>query len=344
MTKLSFHALQNWRRRSRLITITAEQRRYNHNNQHQDETLRWASQHRALAQACLEIPAVSPTMSCPTTATTLQSLEDYLTWRSWEIPPSAKTHATSLLSHVLSAPLTAATQLFPTFEKNTNSVRRKDKPILRMNWCCIGARAEASLPVEYWREILVLWAHHQQRQQPTSTSGRSTTLPPRLQATIDFVGPDILRRPPVHLSYQGHGLTLRWLYNGTFHEYLQRTVDPSSVAEDMVLVDENTWDAYILFNPGLGHANLRASWEPTLQLLLSASSTVGLTGNTARIVLTAHSRDDAVRDTHLLTNYLLPEAPLYRENPFASRIVYQDPLQDNHWVRPNHYAYTLVWQ
>ena len=112
----------------------------------------------------------------------------------------------------------------------------------------------------------------------------------------------------------------------------------------MLIVDENTWDAYILFNPGLGHDNLRHQWEPTLQLLLSAQSTVGLTGNTARIVLTAHSARDAQRDTDCLTQYLLPEAPLYHENVFASRIDYEDPLEKGHIVRPNHYAYTLVWQ
>ena len=113
----------------------------------------------------------------------------------------------------------------------------------------------------------------------------------------------------------------------------------------MVPASENSWDAYLLFNPGLGHDNLQKQWEPTLELLLSAYSTVGSqTGHTARIVFTAHSAEDAMRDTNLLTNYLLPEAPLYQENPFASRIRYQDPLQENHMVRPNHYAYTLVWQ
>ena len=204
--------------RSRIVSTwrqtTSCCRRHNHYQPkppppQQDETLLWASQHRALAQACLELPPTSPTEStCPMP---LQSLEDYLTWRQWEIPPSVDHHAKALVSHVLSAPLTAAAQLFPTFSDDQGNRRKKTKP---MNWCCIGARSEASLPLEYWREILVLWAH----QQPQSPSSPNVRTIPLLQATIDFVGPDILRRPPVQLSYQGHSLTLRWLYNGTFHD------------------------------------------------------------------------------------------------------------------------------
>ena len=61
--------------------------------QQQDETLLWASQHRALAQACLEIPPTSPTESTTCPMPLHQSLEDYLAWRQWEIPPSVDHHA-----------------------------------------------------------------------------------------------------------------------------------------------------------------------------------------------------------------------------------------------------------
>jgi hypothetical protein len=263
--------------------------------------------------------------------TKINSLEDYMEWRQWNlagVPNGDLDKATDLVSHVLSAPLTAASQIFPTLLPIYDDGRRELKPL---NWCFLGARSEASLPVEYWGEMLVFWAHVAKRQSP-------------LHITCDFLGPDILRRPPVQLSYLGHTLSLRWLYNGTFHEYLERARNPASASDDMVLVDENTWDAYILFNPGVGHPTLKKDWEPTLDLLLSSTSTIGMTGTTARIVFTAHSEQDASRDADCLINYLLPEAPLYRENPFASRIRYQDPFDEAHMVRPNQSAYTLVWQ
>lgn len=308
----------------------------------QSETLRWASENRALAQECLTIPP-----STPSGKLSLRSLESYLKWRQWKLPAQlqqashggddydevAKNHATALISHVLSAPMTAASQLFRTFDFRPNQTKAK------LNWCVLGARSEASLPTEYWREILVLWAH----SHPNSNQTVHCDAAPKLDVTIDFVGPDILRRPLVTFAYQGHSLTLRWLYNGTFHEYLKRSQDPSTVSDDMILCDENTWDAYILFNPGLGHANLRSSWEPTLKLFLSSKSTVGMTGNSARIVFTAHSKQDARQDADLLANYLLPEFPFYQENVFASRIEYDDPFEAGHVVRPNHYVYTLVW-
>ena len=141
---------------------------------YKNETLLWASKHRALAQECLEIPTTYPTSPCPVPFT---SLEDYLTWRQWPIPLDSNEenhnnnnnndnvdrgdtttfyshHAKSLVSHVLSAPLTAASQLFSTFSL------RHWKPYKPMHWCCIGARSEASLPVAYWKEMLVLWAHY----------------------------------------------------------------------------------------------------------------------------------------------------------------------------------------
>jgi hypothetical protein len=57
--------------------------------------------------------------------------------------------------------------------------------------------------------------------------------------------------------------------------------------------------------------------------------------------LTAHSAKDADRDAkRLREEYGM--AVEYQENPFASRIRYQDPLLDpQHYVRPNHYVATM---
>ena len=65
------------------------------------------------------------------------------------------------------------------------------------------------------------------------------------------------------------------------------------------------------------------------------------------ILLTAHSQLDAERDAALLTQELsISSSPgkrtiNYVENPFASRIDYQDPFDDKHLVRPNHYLVSL---
>jgi hypothetical protein len=53
--------------------------------------------------------------------------------------------------------------------------------------------------------------------------------------------------------------------------------------------------------------------------------------------LTAHSELDAERDAHLLLDQWGIHVD-YRPNPFASRIVYQDPFDKSHFVSPNKYV------
>lgn len=284
---------------------------------YESATLKWAAANREVAQRCLDLPTTNgdDSATAPLTSTTLRSWEDYLKWRQWDFPVEVDSnHAKALVSHVLSAPLTIAAHLG---ELAATQPQR---------WCIIGARSEASLPVQYWKEILSL------------TNNTRATI------GIDFVGPDVLRRPAVTLttddpSSSSSSLTLQWLYNGTFHEYMERTKNPLHAADDMVLVDseKHPWDAFILLNPGLGHPHLRKDWEPTMRLLLQERATVP-------ILLTAHSERDARRDVDLLTNYVLPEAPLYVPNPFASGIEYEDPFDMGHFVHPNHYVYMLQWQ
>lgn len=128
---------------------------------------------------------------------------------------------------------------------------------------------------------------------------------------------------------------------------MDRTTSSSidQLADDMIVVDNpHVWDAYILCNPGLGHANLSDQWQPTLQFLLQEQG-----GISAPVLLTAHSALDAQRDTNTLAHCVLPEAPLYSRNPFASQIDYEDPLppsssDQKHFVQPNQYVYLLQWQ
>ncbi|GKY90398.1 hypothetical protein MPSEU_000013700 [Mayamaea pseudoterrestris] len=195
--------------------------------------------------------------------------------------------AEGLATHVLSAPLTVA--------KATN----------QQKWCCIGARAEASLPVQYWREVLVVlsWLNHANAP---------------VQVQLDFIGPEVLQRPPLTLSYMDATLKLQWTFSGKFHE-----MDPAHAS---------SYDAYILLNPGLGHDHLMVDWKPSIDLLLGCS---------APKLLTAHSKLDASRDAKVLSDYFLASSLDYELNPFASRITYQDPFDSSHMVQPNHYVLQL---
>ena len=198
----STHSLRHHKRQQHVLEL---RRLY------QSETLQWASQHRVLAQRCLNVPTTSAPSGPP--AQPIRSWEAYLEWRQWkfplELPGEDTDKAVALVSHVLSAPLTAATQLFSTFLDNQSHFSGT------MNWCCVGARAEASLPVEYWKEILVLWAHASPSNAcntaTTTTTTNNKNTSNKLNVTIDFVGPDVLRRPSTHLTYEGHSLTLRWM-------------------------------------------------------------------------------------------------------------------------------------
>jgi hypothetical protein len=324
-------------RSQRSTAITTQVFAGQQRRRYQNATLTWARENREVAQACLDLPPLdnaqsSSTSNVTTTTTTTTntlptSWEAYLQDRQWIFPAQANVqHATALVSHVLSTPLTMATQLrHLVHQKRTQ------------RWCCLGARSEASIPVDYWKEMLRIVA----RNQPKPVS-----------LTLDFIGPEVLRRPTVNLQYHSASssakstLTLQWLYNGTFHEYMERTTTSSidQLGDDMIVVDNpHVWDAYILCNPGLGHPHLHDSWQPTLQFLLQEQN-----GISAPLLLTAHSTLDAQRDTNTLANYVLPEAPLYVRNPFGSHIDYQDPLiqepEHPHFVQPNQYVYLLQWQ
>jgi splicing suppressor protein 51 len=223
-------------------------------------------------------------------------------------------YARAIASHVVSAPLTSARHLdrhVKEFEPHHTLPADHARDPLELRWCCIGARAEATLPVEYWREVLLV-------------------LGKPVHIHLNFVGPDVHdARQDVTLSYRNSILMLRWMRNATFHEYYEENDDE--------LLD---YDAYILLNPGVGHPHLQKDWRPTLDLLFDHSRNGS---RTTPVVLTAHSEIDAARDGQYLRDLYFPREEItYHENPFASRIHYEDPFDDGHMVRPNHYATVIL--
>jgi len=290
----------------------------------EDSTLAWARAHAELAQRCL-LPPLWDIKACDEVYQSQfsHSLKKYLCWRRWPyvVPTSAdipidqnhpsdelKEKTLRLSSHVLSAPLTLA------------SFAIQDDEMLPLNTrvACIGARAEATIPSDLWKEFLLF----------TSTSSSSTTSHVTMKPTytIDFIGPDVImtssrkiRETKVELE-DTSSLLLRWLYRGYLHDLLSK--DPNQASK---------WDALVFYNPGFGHPHLKEGWKPTLDLVLPLPYPM---------LFTAHSEIDAQRDMEFLRDSFGLQVD-YRENPFASQISYQDPFDMNHHVRPNHYVARL---
>lgn len=318
-------------------------------------------------------------------------LQQYWMWRGWKFPlvennnsssksdnmrqRQEKKYGQALVSHVLSSPLTMASQLLSSCDggnpaptaaaKNHNGIKtmndnrttivnhgnnnnnhyhnitsnnmgiNQQQNKLKLRWCCIGARAEATLPLNYWKEVLVY--HHYLNEAALPRTMPETETQPSFSLSslsIDFIGPDLAeqscRADPVLLQHHNSSLYLRWLFQGTFHDYLKQTAATAAAAaaasrgkgheEVNTEIEGTSWDGYILLNPGLGYPHLRKSWKPTLDLLFNNSAmtdTIQYDGsnNTAKsniltnttnnnnsrhhertILLTAHSGLDANRD------------------------------------------------
>mmetsp|Transcript_50284 Transcript_50284/g.58089 ORF Transcript_50284/g.58089 Transcript_50284/m.58089 type:complete len:198 (+) Transcript_50284:633-1226(+) len=174
---------------------------------------------------------------------------------------------------------------------------------------------------------------------------------PTIQS-LDFTGPDIppklfeqsLSIPINNNSNKNNGiinsrdnkgtsslsvstLSLRGFHRGLFHESPFCNNNQKS----------RCWDTYVFFNPGFGHPNLRQSWEDTLNIIIRNQGQLQRS-----LLLTAHSEKDAIRDSNILHNVYGLKHIEYYENPFASRIVYEDPFEKGHFVRPNHYVATVI--
>lgn len=221
------------------------------------------------------------------------SLEEFCLWRKWphSTPDSQiRNESIAISSHLLSVPLTLASFYINCGFTATSNGQNK-------RWCLVGARAESTLPHDYWKEFLLL----------CSSATPETNSP--IQISLDFAGPDVQTKTPDRTVYleDDSAISLRWFSSGLLHEI------------------DDQWDAYIFLNPGFGHPHLRKGWQPTLERIIQEKKP---------LLLTAHSGVDAERDSKCLELYGLEV--VYSSNPFASRIKYEDPFASGHVVRPNH--------
>lgn len=238
----------------------------NSSQRYEDESFSWARKHPAAGRSCLVVPR-----SSPVTTPSFHTLEEYLNWRSWEFgveTPQEKIWGQRLVSHVLSAPLTLAAY--------TGNVTR---------WCCVGARAEATLPHAYWKEFLV-------------ARGKQS----RIDWKLDFIGPDISKIQAQTLTWEGSSLNLRWHHPGYLHDMEN---PPAS-------------EGFVLFNPGLGHSNLAEGWRPTIEYLIEKNAQIILL--TAHSEYDAE-RDALVLKDHLGMNVEYKKNPfasrITYEDPFS---------------------------
>lgn len=276
------------------------------NNNEEDPTLVWARENPEQAQQCLQPPRWDlDACDVSFSDNKAESLDGYCQWRRWpHVGPNEENafrreKTLAISSHVLSAPLTLA----------KFSCRREFRANSR--FCCVGARAEATIPFDFWKEYLLL---------SFALSGNTVA------TSLDFVGPDIVATPgktpdrKVGLE-SGSSLLLKWYFKGLLHDLLSENQGANA-----------DWGAFVFFNPGFGHPNLKADWYPTLEKVVPLGMPM---------LLTAHSEFDAQRDSkHLKESFGLDVT--YEQNPFASRISYQDPFHKDHRVRPNHYVAHVI--
>jgi splicing suppressor protein 51 len=269
-----------------------------------------------------------------------ESIEQYIEWRGWNIEHILRDHgvdenkqliddAIGLLSHPLTFPLTLARH----WQKLCNSSSSHNK---NFRLCCVGARAECTLPDEYWRELLIATSAIDNKDDDA-------------QVTIDFIGPDVpaqLKSKTITLdnnfdedTTQPSGRQLTMNFHSSFlHEAVLKIIKSQQIKTDQI---KNVWDAFVLFNPGLGHPHLAKQWLPTLKFLIRTTNP---------ILFTAHSTIDAERDRLVLEQLLSVDrnngsnqSIKYEPNPCASRLEFVDPFSKEHVhiVRPNHSCFLL---
>lgn len=98
--------------------------------------------------------------------------------------------------------------------------------------------------------------------------------------------------------------------------------------------------AFLLYNPGLGHPALSKDWTPTLKAI---EKTVGAASPSSsggsKVIWTAHSEKDRDSDLKALESlggieWLVPA----EANPFASRRKLAGPLDTSHILAANRYV------
>ena len=310
----------------------------------------WAAQNPTLARQVLTPPTVSNASSLSNDgnlqSTLLNcgdsvSLELYLQKRNWNIPFDSDKHsfyeeAIGLVTYPLTFPLTLAhygtrTLLnHPDNEEGCDETSRQN--LYQGDICCVGARAEATLPEPFWRELLI------------------ATLPYVQNWKISFIGPEVpkgLRPKRIYLcadskeENESNCFLDLTFHNGYFHDVLLASYQNRAGEFDNAKLVSRLWDGIVLFNPGIGHPYLKAGWESTIRLLIRSG---------VYLFFTAHHEIDRDRDLSTIRTYMKEEGfeestvsskLEYVRNPWASRMEVEDPLNRAQIVKANEYVLVI---
>ncbi|CAB1112796.1 unnamed protein product [Ectocarpus sp. CCAP 1310/34] len=286
---------------------------------------------------------------------TLESLEGYLQARRW---PYRGEPARRFLSHILTYPLTLAAGL------REAQTRKEPEHTNKLAVVCLGARAESTMPPAYWREAL--FALPDVSRLSLHLIGPELGLPPGVVAaarpgTAAWDGAGTIS--PISTAVVSVGARtadIAWtramvgpsaggcvagaeqqpeVAAGSAVGSGRGAATEAGAAEAVGAAEEavQAADAFILFNPGLGHPHLRQGWDGALKRLLATGKP---------IVVSCHSPKDLDRDTRLLREAgAKPCCPPSaanasagegygnrgnglgaKENPFRSLMASEDPL------------------
>ncbi|POM70997.1 Mss51 like protein [Phytophthora palmivora] len=143
----------------------------------------------------------------------------------------------------------------------------------------IGARAEAMMPRYLWDEL--------------------SFFHPGRQFGIKLVGDHVpvmsaRKKTPTTRENENEFIQLEMI-NGLYHKIEETKL--------------GTPDAFVLYNPGVGHPHLRESWEPTLQAVLASGKPV---------LITSFSLEDQQRDITALQE-LVANSPVLKQHELRFR-------------------------
>lgn len=266
------------------------------------------------------------------------TFEDYLRWRGWDSQYIENPMTNALLSHALTFPLTLASQVSHFLPSRRGGIMKEEGSIVPhdVNICCVGSRAEANLPDEYWREFLIAFNYFFNPSSP-GTPGDIVVV----HWNIDCIGPEVktksrsssfgmmnskshsqqsdsrcirLRQDRVDNDNDVDGSSVTLNYHQEYlHNHVVRNLyrrrrrqEKIDITEGTTVVEEilNNWDGFVLFNPGIAHPHLIQSWNPTMDFILKTQKS---------IIITAHSNIDKVRDQNLLRHLIMSKMVEGRE-------------------------------
>ncbi|CAN0203491.1 unnamed protein product [Discosporangium mesarthrocarpum] len=266
-----------------------------------EEDKAWVAANPTAARASLQQPPFHESARFGLDRTT--SLDSYLNARDW---PFQQGPSRRFLSHMLTYPLTLAQALI------SMDIVAHGKPDSgsvgpSLSVCCVGARAEGSLPLNLWRETLF--------SIPSTTKldhidlhmvGPEVNLPAcawSREAGIlpwDTQGHNADRHATVEL--EGRALNLRW--SRSLLQSASSSGECCQLTEDSADEEERRGkdvrpevglgigaDLFVLFNPGLAHPALHEGWLTTAKMLLRSQRP---------LMITSHSLEDMAADVGLL--------------------------------------------